>query len=152
MYCPFTYDDVHWNCIPCAKSFLFSDPLTNGRSTTRRIPFLVWDCVWASTTGKLWPQNSPTVHKTFSFRHFFGFSLSNLGIAHIVRPHPDNWTRVKSCNKFANKELFVNKGSTIVFFIYMYLYMYSVYLHRLQLFADSFRDHVQANCTSHTLN
>ena len=59
----------------------------------RTSSFLVWGGVRA-TTGELWPRNGPRACKTSVFVDFWGFGLRNPGVARIVRPHPDYWTRV----------------------------------------------------------
>ena len=67
--------------------------IPNDCSATEQLPFLVWGGVQA-TTGELRPRNGPPVCKTLVFINFCGFCLRIPGVARIVRPHPDYWTRV----------------------------------------------------------
>ena len=70
--------------------------IPNDCSATEHLSFLVWGGVRA-TTGELLPRNGPRVCKTNVFIDFWGFCLRNPGVARIVRPHPDYWTRVLQC-------------------------------------------------------
>ena len=70
-----------------------------------------------ATTGKLQPQNRPSICNMFLFRYwyFFDFWMHNPGVACIVRPCLDYWVRVLCRMQQVCQELCVPKSSTIVF-------------------------------------
>ena len=78
--------------------------IPNDCSATEHLPFLVWGGVRA-TTGELRPRNGPRVCNTSVFVDFWGFCLRNPGVARIVRPHPDYWTRVLQCGDVFSRQL-----------------------------------------------
>ena len=100
------------------------DYYTNQKTVLLLGTLLLWfgGGVWAMT-GELWPQNGPSVLRTFLFRHYFGFLSRVLDVVHIVKPHLDNQTRAlhAATTLLATNWVYthVGKSSTTVFFIYL---------------------------------
>ena len=65
--------------------------IPNDCFATEHLSFLVWGDVRA-TTGKLQPGNCLQKCLALSVIDFWGFCSIISGIAHTVRPYPDNWT------------------------------------------------------------
>ena len=89
---------------------------TKGLLYDRTSSFLAWGGIRA-TTGELWPRNGAPAHTTLSFSNFCGFCLRVPGVARIVRPHLDYWTRAF----YSVGWLWICRSSTIVFSIYLLL-------------------------------